>query len=41
MKEDKSTQIMKQRIFWTDYSVNIVLDTLCPSLYDSSCFVRL
>lgn len=28
MKEDKSNQIIKQRIFWTDYSVNIVLDTL-------------
>lgn len=41
MKEDKSNQIMKQRIFWTDYSVNIELDTLCPGLYDSSCFVRL
>ena len=41
MKEDKSNQIIKQRIFWTDYSVNIVLDTLCPGLYDSSCFVRI
>lgn len=37
MKEDKSNQIIKRRIFWTDYSVNIVLDTLCPGLYIMFC----
>ena len=26
MKEDKCNQIIKKRVFWTDYSVNIVLD---------------
>ena len=41
MKEDKFNQIIEKRVFWTDYSINIVLDTLCPGLYDSSCFVRL
>ena len=41
MKEDKFNQIIKKRFFWTDYSVNIVLDKLCPGLYDSSCFVRI
>lgn len=41
MKEDKFNQIMEKRVFWTDYSVNVVLDALCPNLYDSSCFIRI
>ena len=36
-----SKKDIQKRLFWTDFSINIVLDTLCKGLYDSVALVRM
>lgn len=38
---DKLKQTIEKRLFWSDYSINVVLDSLHSSLYDSTRFVRM
>ena len=37
---NKLEQIIERRLFWADFSVNLVLDNLYSKLYDSTLFVR-
>ena len=37
---NKLEQIIERRLFWADFSVNLVLDSLYSTLYDSTLFVR-
>ena len=38
---DKLKQTIEKRLFWSDYSINVVLDSLNSSLYDSTRFFRM
>jgi len=38
---DKLQQTIEKRLFWADYSINMVLDSLHIGLYDSTCFVKM
>lgn len=38
---DKPKQTIEKRLFWSDFSVNTVLDTLYSTLYDSTLFVKI